>query len=774
MTDATTTASPTERDDFAEERVRAKASGVVLGGSTSSRVKTSGLVALFTLTAFVGAALLFVVQPLIARMLLPAYGGSATVWSTSSLFFQVLLLLGYLYSHVATRRLGSRWQPPVHLLVLLAPLVVLPVALPADAVPDIETSPVLWLLRTLTLLIGLPFVVISTSGPLLQRWYSWSGGPRADDPYFLFAASNVGSFVGLLAYPFVVEPWLTVDQQRIAWSTGFVLFALLTAACAVVTRTRTRVQGAAAIPTSPIDGAAGAELALKVKTKADGGRTSRRRLVRWTALSFLPSALMLAVTSHISTDVAAIPLLWVVPLAIYLATFVLAFARTSRAISPGVDRWAVVATLVAAATYPLKGTAPVWIVIPVLLALLALVAFAAHARLAADRPDVDRLTGFYLATSIGGALGGVLNGLLAPMLFDRVWEFPLLLAVVPFLLGRTDTTTSRIGAYASRHWVAFTIVALGFVLVLRAPTFAALLDQGSIVLIGSLLLVGFGGWALSRTGRWLAALALSLFMATCVIGDGRGVVDRDRTFYGSYRVMSQDGGHLFVHGTTVHGSQGQGVRRGEPTTYYARSGPLGDVFAQSGFSDVAAVGMGVGTVAAYGVQGQQFTFVEIDSAVVDIAKNPKFFTYLEDSKANVNVKVGDGRQTLEESPDASLDLIILDAFSSDSIPVHLLTTDAMRVYASKLRPGGLLMVHISNRVFDLRPVVRGAANELGWEAALGSKGEAHDSATASEWVALSADAARIAALRSKDGWEALPLPSITWTDDYSSVLSVLR
>ncbi|MFC7486693.1 spermidine synthase [Knoellia sp. CPCC 206453] len=737
-------------------------------------VRAPGIVALFTVTAFVGASLLFVVQPLIARILLPAYGGSATVWSTSSLFFQVLLLLGYLYSHVTTRRFGPRWQPPVHLLALLAPVVALPVALPLEAVPGVETSPVLWLLRTLTLMIGLPFVVISTSGPLLQRWYSWSGGPRAEDPYFLFAASNVGSFVGLLAYPFVIEPLLTVDQQRVAWSVGFALFALLTATCGIVTRSKAR----AALGESPRVAESDPDPATSVTSEpsaTERGQVgiTRRDLLTWLVISFLPSALMLAVTSHISTDVAAIPLLWVIPLALYLATFIVAFARIGRTAPRLSRRLAVVAAVVALALIPQEaGGLPLWLIVPVLMAMLTLVSYAAHAQLAADRPDVEHLTAFYLVVATGGALGGLLNGVIAPLVFDRVWEYWILLALVPVLLLRRAGAPSRIGRYADRNWAAFAIVCMCGTIFVFASALTAATFAGTGAALATVVVVAGGAWWLSAR-RGLAAVPVLVILLAFAVLQGQGTIDQRRTFYGSYRVVSTDGQHQLMHGTTLHGLQWQDDRRYEPTTYYAKSGSLGSVFAQPALNDVAVVGLGVGTIAAYGKPGQRFTFVEIDPAVVDIARDPRLFTYLADAKADVDVQVGDGRLALEAMPDASKDLIILDAFSSDSIPVHLLTVDAMRSYASKLRPDGLLMVHISNRVFDLQPVLRGAADDLGWDAAFGTKAEGVRS-TVGEWVALSPRDGRVAEMRRSTAWGPLTTDSTTWTDDYSSVLSVLR
>jgi SAM-dependent methyltransferase len=711
---------------------------------------------LFTLTALVGAALLFVVQPMIARLLLPSYGGSATVWSTSSLFFQMLLLLGYLYTHATTRRLGSKWQPPLHILVLVAPLVVLPVALPADAVPAVDSSPVLWLLRSLALMIGLPFLVVSTTGPLLQRWYSWNGAPRADDPYFLFAASNLGSFGGLLLYPFVVEPSLTLQQQRMWWSWGFVAFAVLTAACGLLTLTTSRQRSQVAVT------------ATAVRLSALG----RRRIARWTTLAFLPSAMMLAVTAHISTDVAAVPLLWVVPLAIYLGTFVAAFARSSRTVPTLVYRVAVVTTLSAAAVLPVSQVLPAALVIVLQMLMLASVGYAAHAQLAAERPDVEHLTGFYLVVAAGGAVGGLLNGIVAPLVFDRVWEYLLVIVMVPVALAPAKLL-GLLGAYTSQGWVSKVVAGLAGMLLLVAPPLVIASASLPLILVVTLMAVMVvTAWVLS-SGRLFVSGLLAILFAAISVASSVGSLDYRRTFFGSYRVGQNDGQHTLTHGTTMHGSQWVGARRFEPTTYYSRSGPLGAVFQTQRITDVGVIGMGVGTVAAYARPGQTFKFVEIDPEVVDIARDPRLFTYLRDSKARMEVTVGDGRLEIEKFPRASLDLLIVDAFSSDAIPVHLLTLEAIRTYADRLRPGGLLAVHISNRIFDLRPVVRGAADHLGWAAIVGH-GRAGDGATASEWVILSADASGLAPLEGQPGWEALPSRSVLWTDDYSSILSVLR
>lgn len=730
--------------------------------TTSIRLPPRLTTLIFAGTAFFGAGMLFLVQPMIARLLLPSYGGSATVWSTSSLFFQVVLLLGYVYTD-RTTRLGPRRQRLVQCVVLLLPLLVLPLALPSDAAPGADVSPVLWLLRTLALVVGVPFLVLATTGPLLQKRYSWLGLARSSDPYFLFAASNLGSFVGLLMYPLLIEPFFSLEQQQRLWSIGFLVFIALTGCCLLIPG------GIRAPETSST--AAAVAATDRESEEADSERLPLARILRWTAWAFLPSALMLAVTSHISTDIAAIPLLWVIPLGIYLATFVGAFARASRQPPVLVTRIAVLLAAIASFSALVNvAHQPVWFAITIQMVMLALVAFSAHARLAADRPGSARLTTFYLVVAVGGALGGLLNGVVAPLLFDRVLEYALLIVTVPLLMlglnGRSnDEGRRRQRVRLLTVAVLLLVPAAGFaVAVHRAPT--------PLLILG---LAGFSAlvWSLMGSPRLLCAV-LVLSQLILLGSSNVGVIDRQRTFYGSLRVKATEDQHRLYDGTTLHGTQFLDSRSSEPTSYYARSGPLGDVFRSRTFRDVAVVGLGAGTVAAYGTPGQAMTFFEINPAVVSVARDPHLFTYLTDSPADVSVVTGDGRLGLQSLPEASDDLIVLDAFSSDAIPVHLLTQEAVRMYAARLRPGGLIAIHISNNTFDLRPVLRADADALGWVGVVGT-GEGSDAgATPSRWVVLAPTVQDLRELNSRPGWSALPPRSVTWTDDYSSVLRVLR
>lgn len=714
---------------------------------------------LYATTSFSGAAMLFVVQPMVARMVLPEFGGSATVWSTSSLFFQVVLMLGYLYAHGSTRWRDGAGQPWLHFGVLLLPLAALPIALPAGAAVDAASSPLLSLLRTLTILVGLPFAVLSTTGPLLQRWYASTAGPRAGDPYFLFAAGNLGSFVGLLAYPLAIEPRLTLEQQRFCWSVAFIVLMVLVASCGVAVLlggSQPTVAGAVLSPASePI---------------------SRQQLVRWFGLALLPSSLMLGVTAHISADVASVPLLWVVPLAIYLATFVVAFARQSRQLPVQVTRVAAALASVAAVWWFVRQGQAVLPQIAVDLALLGATGLAAHVRLAADRPAPTNLTVFYLVVSAGGAAGGLINGLLAPLVLDRVWEYPVALLAVLALSLRSSSPPWR--GLELRYHPGFVRLVEAFffavVLLVGLMTTERISGSGAVALAAvGLALLGLAWLMASRPLPLLAAVCLLILAPTLVFGGDEMYVSR--TFYGAYRVTGDGQRHDLVHGTTSHGSQWTGSRASEPTTYYSADGPVGDLFRHlPGARDIGVVGLGAGTLAAYGKGGQTLTFFEIDPEVVRIATDPRLFTYLRDTRASTRVVTGDGRLSLTATPDGSFDLLILDAFSSDAIPVHLLTQEAFRLYASKLRPGGTLMVHISNRVFDLEPVVAAAGDRLGWRVAVGAGSSSAGGAMPSRWVALSSTGKTIGDLLGLDDWRPPHSRRVAWTDDHSSVLTVLN
>ena len=727
------------------------------------RMTASAALQLFGITIFVGAALLFLVEPMAAKLVLPFYGGSSSVWTTSILFFQAVLLAGYLYAHAVARLLGARGQLLVHAGVLLASLAALPVGRHLTAPPS-GAAPSLFLLGVLSLSVGAPFFVLSASSPALQRWFSRTGHAAAGDPYFLYAASNAGSLIALVAYPLLVEPRMTLASQASSWSAAYVAFAALSLCCLVAVGVARSERVSAGTPAQP----------GRVPLPALAWRSR----LRWIFMAFVPSSLMLGTTTYISTDVAAIPLLWVLPLAVYLLTFVVAFSRRGR-LRLGVAG-ACLAVLAVAVVASLLGVVglPIWARIVLDVSALFFAGVVAHGRLAAERPAPERLTDFYVLLSLGGVLGGVFNALVAPRIFDSVLEYPL--AIVLVLLLRPAGGRARpAGDTPRRTWIAdltlpFLLLVGVLVALVLVPSWAARPVLGA----GVVLVLLFA----ARPVRF--ALGLAALLSIFAIAQSSGALYADRTFFGTLRVTENAAGqHLLVHGTTLHGLQSFTPHPSlEPLGYYSRSGPIGDVFARlqppSGFRQVGIIGLGVGTLAAYGQPGQTFAFYEIDPAVVRIATDPRLFTYVGEAKARVRIVVGDGRLSVRHAAAGSLDLLVVDAFSSDAIPAHLLTREAVGLYTEKLRPGGFLAFNISNRYLNLELVLSGVARDLGLAGAERSdlnvtEAESSFGKTESRWVVLAKDASRLEPLL-QAGWTPLPTRgSKLWTDDFSNVLSVI-
>lgn len=717
------------------------------------------VLALATLTTFLGAALLFVVQPLAARTLLPVLGGSPAVWNTAMVFFQTALLAGYLWAHVSVRVAGVRPQARVHVVLALLLASLLPVVAPTTA-PPADASPVGWVLLALGAMVGPFVVVLSANAPLVQRWFAASGHPAARDPYFLYAASNAGSLLALAAYPLLIEPRTTLAQQWRGWAAGYVAFAVCTAVYALGA-TRRATDPVAAAPAPP-------------------GTLAER--ARWLVLALVPSSLLLAVTQLLSTDIAAVPLLWVLPLGIYLLTFIVAFARRPPVSARAASRvlpW--VAVPMAVTSFLLLPGVPVWMVVALQLAGLFVAALACHGRLADERPPPARLTEFYLVLALGGVVGGALTALLAPVVFSWVAEYPI--ALVAACLLRVPSSRARPAldvvapvAVAGVFFVAGPLLRAAGV---ADPWWAAL---GPYLAVAAACLF----LAARRLGFGLALAAL-LALAQLSPEDANRTVYQTRTFFGVHRVISDPDGfwHSLSHGVTEHGRQArQGEMRRIPTMYYHPTGPLGDVLracrATGGLEAVAGVGLGTGALAAYGRPGERLDFFEIDPAVVRIARDPALFSYLADSAATIRVVLGDARRRLAEEPGGGYDLVVLDAFSSDAIPVHLITAEAMRLYATQLRPGGVIAAHVTNRHLDLVPVLAAVAATVEFAGVVRAErdvteAERAQAKEASTWVVLAAPGTpALAALRTA-GWAALPPPERrVWTDDYVDLVGALR
>lgn len=707
------------------------------------------LLALYTAASLVTASLLFVVQPMVARMVLPAFGGSPQVWTTAMLFFQAALLAGYGYTHVTTTRVPAARQPIVHLTVMALPLLLLPISLSVAPSGRGGAAPSLELLAGLTLGVAAPFLLIATSGPLLQRWLSWTDHPLSADPYPLYAAGNVGSIGGLLLYPFVLEPRLSVAQQSRLWALGYVVAYLALIACAVPA-VRGRRRGArSGAPQRP-------ELSPPL-----GGR----RVVRWVWLAFLPSSAMLAVTTYLSTDVAAVPMLWVLPLAVYLATFVIAFSASGPRARSVADRIAVPAAVAALAVTVTSSGLALALVAQLLFVMVT--GLACHGRLAGERPPPVQLTRFYVVLAVGGALGGLANGIVAPLLFPVVIEHGLVAAALAWVVAREQRSPlPGLDHLSVPNRVSVTILAAA------VPVGAVLVSFGwhplpdRLALPVVLLLIVALMAPFARSGAVAAAVTLLALVPGGVQLAQADLVER--TFFGVHRVIETADARTLLHGTTVHGEQL--LERPEvATAYYAADGPFGDLADIHAGEDVGVIGLGTGAIAAYGSVGQRIVFHEIDPSIVDIASDR--FTFIEDSAADVDVVLGDGRLTLADRP-VDYALLAVDAFSSDSIPVHLLTVEAMATYREAVGSAGSVALHLSNRYLDLLPVVAGSARALDVPMLVKQTDEDSELAFPALWVVLTDDAERLEQLRDR-GWSAPERVGEPWTDQRSDLWSVV-
>ena len=718
---------------------------------------------LFISAAFLGAFLLFCVQPMIAKMVLPQFGGSPAVWTTCMVFFQAALLAGYGIAHATSKWLDARRQSLFHLGLLALPIAVLPIAVPASLAG--EGDPSVRLLGRLLTAAGLPFVVVATTAPLLQRWFAATGDRRAGDPYFLYAASNAGSLLALVGYVTLIERNLTLGAQARLWAAGYGVLAGLIIACAVV------VWRAPASECRP----------------ESGERIGARERTRWVALAFAPSSLLLGVTTYLTTDLAPVPLLWVIPLTLYLLSFIIAFAPPPAWVLRSCALALAPAIVAALAVMVLPSAVPHWATFLVHLVTFFLAATACHTELARLRPAASHLTEFYLTMALGGALGGLFNALIAPVIFTWLAEYPLGLALAALLVPAAGARALSPGSRDR----------LGLLLDVTLP-----LLLGSAAYLAPRLWVGSPPRAILLVPLAACLLfvrrplrfALSLAIVATVNADFQDasskVVLRERSFFGILRVSADfpAGMNILAHGNTIHGMQRRSPVPSErriPLMYYFPTGPIGQVFdayhRTPVVGRVGVVGLGVGSLAAYGQTGQEFTFFEIDPAVERIARNPAYFHYLEDCRASWRIDRGDARLSMGSKANGSYGLIVLDAFSGDAIPVHLLTREALRIYLAKLADGGLIALHISNSYVDLEPAVRELARDAGLVGLDQNEltiplNELNQGRMNSHWVVLARRPADLSRLAGRPGWRPLTgqRKAAVWTDDYADLLSLLR
>ncbi len=732
---------------------------------------------LFAVTLLLSSTLLFLVQPMVGKMLLPVLGGSPAVWNTSMVFFQAMLLLGYLYAHASTRWLGSKRQSFLHIFVMIGALIVLPISVGSPQDQATLSSPAGWLLITLLLSVGWPFFVISTSAPLLQTWFSKTNHPHAADPYHLYAASNAGSVLALLTYPFFVEPHVGLLNQTKLWAVGYLVFIVFVTLCAVMMRRTWKSEDATASANEAAHQQAQTHTPLQWSRRA-----------RWVLWGFVPSSMMLGLTTFITTDIAPIPLLWIAPLALYMGTFILVFARRKILPLHWMLRIFPVALLTLGAMFIFDITSPLGTVTILHFVIFFIISMVFHGLLAEDRPEAYHLTEFFLWMSVGGVVGGSFNALLAPLLFDRLLEYPLIILISVLSL---PTRT-----FADRY--------VRFILVAALPALAVFVaaengyfqtwDNLEVILFYSITITSavalFAFLSYEKTDPRIIQGLLAI-LATVGVWTANKPSSFElfagRSFYGVHTVLQEydKSYNYLINGKTTHGAQSLDPEfRRVPISYYHLEGPLGQVFEQlskrSERAPIAAVGLGTGVVAAYTLPDQVMDFYEIDPGIVEVAKNPDYFTYLQDCLGTCNVILGDGRLQLDQAPDHHYELIILDAYSSTAIPIHLMTREAVEIYLKKLDKNGILAFHISNTYLDLEPALTRLADELGLVAFNQDHYPDETNYTldinTSSWLIMARDKKTLGELAFDPRWEEyLPDPDVAvWTDDYSNILQAYR
>ena len=731
------------------------------------------MLVVYTAAIFVSALLLFSVQPLFTKMVLPRLGGSPAVWSVAMVFFQSLLLGGYAYAHYLMQLKNRMWPVAIHLVLLVVALLTLPLSIAGGWGEPPTSGYAFWLLGLFAVSIGLPFFALAANNPLLQAWFVRTGHPNGPDPYFLYASSNIGSFLALLSYPVLLEPMFTLRTQNLIWTGGYGLLIVLIAACGVL------------LLRSP----AMAESDLRTE-QTDAPAPPWILRARWIFLAAVPSGLLIAVTAHISTDVAAAPLLWVLPLSLYLLTWVLVFQ--SRPLLP--HKWVLLLQPLAIAgvivLLAVGGERNLLITLGGHLLCFFVIAMACHGELARTRPAARYLTGFYVALSFGGMVGGLFAGLIAPYTFSWVAEYPVLVALAVLCRPPVDQNWPR---WSRWYWPLLAIAAV----LLIAPTYGngklfIWLEEQRVYVISAVAMVAMILAVLRLVGRTEFAAIVVLALALIRIypaDDGR--VETVRSFFGVHKIVVTSNGqyHVLMHGTTIYGAEkyqnddGTPVTgRPEPITYYHKDGGIGQAIAairerKGSPLRVAVIGLGSGTLACASEPGETWKYFEIDQTMVDTAKDPKYFTYISKCEPDMKPVIGDARLTFAKEPAGTYDLIIVDAYSSDAIPIHLATEEAMEIYKERLAPQGAVAMHVSNRHLELSSVVVGIADANDLKSWVYSEDTNRDSEYIfSTTVVVSArEEADIGKLASSDQWALTEAEDHqrVWTDDYSNVLGAV-
>lgn len=698
--------------------------------------------------------------------MLPLFGGSPAIWITSMLFFQGMLLCGYTYAHFGRHLIGSHVHSVIHIMLVILALTTLPIELSRDLQNRIYDYPVIAVLYVLLITIGLPFFVLSAGAPLLQKWFSFTHDPDAKDPYFLYRASNFGSLLALIAYPVLIEPNASLKLQSQLWAWGYWSLVILVFLAFIATRKNF----------SDFH---------ENNSKVTNSSVSLKDRIYWVSLAFVPSLFLLSVTAFLTTNITPFPMLWILPLALYLGTYIMAFSKRPYFGSDFYSRWLPILVIPLSMVVILESSYPMLPISLLYMVVFAVVSLMCHTRLSETRPVTHHLTEFYLCIAIGGALGGVFAALVAPIIFNTLAEYPLVV-VLACLIRPNNMKKHDI------DWkdIAVPIVIFIYVVVSDGIMDAIQVAAGTvktIAVIGVPLLVCF----LVSENRIRFAFSVAALFISCslvqISTDGN-VLLSERSFFGIHRVIRSNDKkfHVLTHGVTIHGKQSLvQTKRSIPLTYYHPTGPIGQVFQVldkvNPPKKVGIVGLGVGSLASYAQSNAKFTFYEIDPIVISIANNKQFFTFLSDSQGDIETVLGDARLTLQQATDHHYDLLVLDAFSSDAIPVHLLTYEAVQIYFSKIKYDGVVAFHITNRYLDLVPVLAKIAHHIGvpficQDDSYFSDEEREEGKLESTWFVMSNNKEIVDILLKNGRWEKPVFPSKgrIWSDDYSNILSAIK
>jgi hypothetical protein len=731
------------------------------------------ILVVYTAAIFTSALLLFSVQPLFTKMVLPRLGGSPAVWSVAMVFFQSLLLGGYAYAHYLMQIRHRMIPVAVHLVLLVVALLTLPLSIANGWGKPPTSGYAFWLLGLFAVSIGLPFFALAANNPLLQAWFVRTGHPNGPDPYFLYASSNIGSFLALLSYPILLEPMFTLRTQNLIWTSGYGFLILLIAGCGVL------------LMRSPMN-------AIVEAQSDDAGAPAPSWALRgrWIFLAAVPSGLLIAVTAHISTDIAAAPLLWVLPLSLYLLTWVLVFQ--SRPLLP--HQWVLMLQPLAIAgvivLLAVGGEQNLLLTLGGHLLCFFIIAMACHGELARTRPASKYLTGFYVALSFGGMVGGLFAGLIAPYTFSWIAEYPILVALAVLCRPPVD---ERLPQWSRWYWPLLAAAAVALI----APSYSGgkaftWLGGHRVYVISAIAITGMMLAILLKADRAkLAGIVILALVLIRVYPSDEGRVETVRSFFGVHKIVVTPNGqyHVLMHGTTIHGAEkfrnhdGTPVSgRPEPISYYHKDGGIGQAISavrqrKGGPIRVAVIGLGAGTLTCASEPGEDWKFFEIDQSMVDTARDPKYFTFIQNCEPDLQPVIGDARLTFAREPNGVYDLIIVDAYSSDAIPIHLATEEAMEIYKQKLAPQGAVMMHVSNRHLELSSVVVGIAdaNDLKSWVYSEDSGRDNEYIFATSVVVSAREEADVGTLASSEKWALTEAEDNqrVWTDDYSNVLGAV-